>query len=450
MEAKPPPPHLFTRGLNRAVALAMNELPRDGEPPTLQNVTKHLLSTCNGQSALPPDWIATITEWIEWPFFEPEPFLDKLKAHYLFDQASALLDKAAQLPLEEYLAAIASLGKMAEELNRKPGNTFSFQWADAIQAAPTCAEIVEGIIPEAALGVVYGEPGCGKSFWAMDVAAAVATGKPFAGVHATEPGAVFYCAMEGSRGARNRVAALRQSGRLPDTAPLAMLFRPVNLLTPGEPEALIAAIKAAVAERGETPRLVVLDTLARAMAGGDENSGQDMGEAVKAADAIKDATGATVILVHHSGKDTNKGGRGHSSLRGAADCEIELTRPQGAAVTTVTCRKQKDAEPFPPMAFSLQSVVVGYDAKRGKEITSCVIQHEDPIIAAPGKSGRPKGPGCVDLIELLPQPTTAAWEMVAKEETGISKTTFHERKKEIQAAGMAKREGGNSGPWIAT
>jgi hypothetical protein len=443
MEPGPPPPHLFTPGLHRAVALAMNELPRDGEPLTLQNVTKHLHSTSNGQSALPPDWIATVTEWIEWPCFDPEPFLEHLKAHHLSDQAAVVLGKAAQLPPEERLAAIASLGKMAEELSRKPGHAFAFEWADTIEAASRCAEIVEGIIPESALVVVYGEPGCGKSFWTMDIAAAVAAGEPFAGDHATEPGAVFYAAMEGTFGARNRVAALRQFGRLPDAAPMAMLLRPVNLLEPGEPQALVAAIKGKVAERGETPRLVVLDTLARAMAGGDENNGQDMGEAVKAADTIRDATGATVMLVHHSGKDAAKGSRGHSSLRGAADCEIELSRPQGADVTTVICRKQKDAEPFAPMAFTLQSVVVGHDAKRGREITSCIVRHEDSILAEPPRKGGkpPKGPTLAELVALLPQPSTSDWCKKAMAETGIGRSAFYDRRKEIEAARMAIRDG---------
>ena len=135
-------------------------------------------------------------------------------------------------------------------------------------------------------------------------------------------------------------------------------------------------------------------------------------------------------------------------MRGAADCEIELTRPQGADVTTVLCRKQKDAEPFAPMAFTLQSVAVGFDSKRGEEITSCVVHHEDSIMAEPGKGGRPKGVDCAELVALLPQPTTAAWKQAAKDETGISAAGFHTRLKEIKAAGMAKREGGN-GPWIA-
>ena len=76
--------------------------------------------------------------------------------------------------------------------------------------------------------------------------------------------------------------------------------------------------------------LVVIDTLARALAGGNENAPEDMGALIGNAKRIQEATGAAVLFVHHSGKDTSRGSRGHSSLKGAADLEIEVTRTRPA------------------------------------------------------------------------------------------------------------------------
>jgi len=53
------------------------------------------------------------------------------------------------------------------------------------------------------------------------------------------------------------------------------------------------------------------------MSGGDENSGKDMGRVIAHCKAFHKATGALVLLIHHSGKDDTKGARGWSGTRGA-------------------------------------------------------------------------------------------------------------------------------------
>ena len=57
--------------------------------------------------------------------------------------------------------------------------------------------------------------------------------------------------------------------------------------------------------RREEPKLIIFDTLARCMVGGDENSPLDMGRAVAAADRVRVETGAAVLLVHHPTKANN-------------------------------------------------------------------------------------------------------------------------------------------------
>ena len=104
------------------------------------------------------------------------------------------------------------------------------------------------------------------------------------------------------------------------------------------------------------------------MAGGDENSGKDIGAAVKVMDKIREETGAHVCLIHHCGKDEARGARGHSSLRAAIDTEIEITRPEGSIISTVRATKQRDLQAGDAMPFSLKVITIGMN-RRGKPIT---------------------------------------------------------------------------------
>lgn len=100
--------------------------------------------------------------------------------------------------------------------------------------------------------------------------------------------------------------------------------------------------------------LVVIDTLARATAGADENSVKDMGRAVAASDAIREQSGASVLLVHHTGKD-GLNYRGSSAIEGAADAMLHMAKTDSGALE-LRCAKQKDAEAFDPIPLSLESV----------------------------------------------------------------------------------------------
>jgi hypothetical protein len=59
---------------------------------------------------------------------------------------------------------------------------------------------------------------------------------------------------------------------------------------------------------------LILDTLSRALAGGDENSSVDMGRLIARCDAVREMLGCTLEYVHHSGKDKSRGARGWSGL----------------------------------------------------------------------------------------------------------------------------------------
>jgi len=327
--------------------------------------------------------------------------------------------------------------------NKAPA-PFPILHASTITGNSEPADFVEGLLTAGAASVVYGPSNCGKSFWILDLAVAVSTGRDFRDELETEQGAVVYVALEGSHGVRNRIQALRQADMLPEDAPLYLCFSPVSLLERDHASKLAATVKQA-ADQSSTPcRLIVLDTLARAMAGGDENKGQDMTLAVKAIDAVREVTGAHVCLIHHCGKDEAKGARGHSSLRAAVDTEIEVFRPEGESISTVRATKQRDMPMGEPMPFSLKAVTLGID-RRGKAITSCIVHHEDAMMAATkGKGGRKPLCTAEDMLRFLPADSVKDWFERVKDETGLGQTQFYSHKKALEKGEKVRRESGTN------
>ena len=242
-----------------------------------------------------------------------------------------------------------------------------------VEPALTGEDFLEGVLIRAAMSVFYGPSNCGKTFFACDLALHVAYGKPWNGREVTQ-GGVIYCAMEGAHGIRNRVTAwARHYGLEGAPIPFAIIPVALNLQDPeADTSRLIEAIETAAAKMGQPVALVVMDTLSRAMAGGNENSPEDMGALVMNSDRIRQATGAHVAWIHHSGKDQAQGARGHSLLRAATDTEIEISRLDSNSPSTARVTKQRELEIDGVWTFSLERVELGIN-HRGKPVTSCIV-----------------------------------------------------------------------------
>ena len=134
---------------------------------------------------------------------------------------------------------------------------------------------------------------------------------------------------------------------------------------------VIAACQKAAHRMGTPIKLVIVDTRSRAISGGNENAPEDMTAFVQAVDRVRAEVGTHVASIHHSGKDTTKGARGHSSLRAAVDSEFEVVKLSDD-VGIIKTAKQRDIEMSDNLGFKLEVVAVGSD-RRGREITSCVV-----------------------------------------------------------------------------
>lgn len=251
--------------------------------------------------------------------------------------------------------------------------TFAVLWYATMIGVTHREQLVKGVLHVGSFFVVFGESNSGKTFWILDLALAIAAGSPWRGLR-TRRGLVIYVAGEGAASVRTRVAAYRKSH--PEVAgglPFAIVPCAVDFLSAEAVAGLIATIQAAESESGEKVGLVIVDTLARAMPGGDENTSQDMGGAVASADRIRAETGAALGFVHHAGKDPTRGARGSSSLRAATDTEILIEGVSGPRTATVS--KQRDMESGQRMTFELLPVEVGTDLEDGTPVTSCVVRH---------------------------------------------------------------------------
>jgi hypothetical protein len=228
-------------------------------------------------------------------------------------------------------------------------------------AAKAADYLVKGLLYKDSYAEIYGPPGTGKTFAAMDIAYHVAAGKPWMG-RKVKQGTVLYLAFEGFGGLVKRAQALRQKYGTADV-PFYVHSADFNLREVAGRQALGTVLGALP----EPPSLIVIDTFAHALRGGDENSAQDVSAFNSAVQALIVKTHACVLILHHPGKDASRGPRGSSALQGAVDTEIE------ANGRTLTPTKQKDVELGDPIGFKLVPVTVGIDDDNDP-ITSCVIE----------------------------------------------------------------------------
>jgi hypothetical protein len=232
---------------------------------------------------------------------------------------------------------------------------------------PAASWFIKGVLPKAGLAVVFGESGSGKTFYVLDMVSAIARGQQWRGMKTTQGRVVYICA-EGESGFRTRLTAHCKHHGI-DQMPLGVIGDAPNFMEKNDIKDLIAAVKS----YGPTD-IIVVDTFAQVMPGANENSGEDVGRALAHCKALHRVTGALVILVHHSGKDSSKGARGWSGLRAAADAEIEVVRAPQMRSATIT--KLKDGEDGEEYGFTLTTVVIGQDDD-GDDISSCVVTHND-------------------------------------------------------------------------
>lgn len=274
-------------------------------------------------------------------------------------------------------------------------------WAGDVQPQLDRPYVVKGWLDKGGVSVLYGPSNAGKSFLGIDIAHHVSKGMTWGG-RRTIKGRVLYVAAEGGGSFANRIAALDQPEFWTFVAPMTLTGRD------GMAGPLAEVVQHLAATAGEPFSLIIFDTLARVMGGLDENTAPDIAQLVAGLDLIRRATGAHVMLIHHTGKDAARGARGHSSLRAAIDTEIELTRDEVGQITAEVT-KQRDGPTGYRFAYTLRQVELGLD-QDGDPVTSCLVE---PVEAAQAAHAGVSGSGRVAL-DLLDKAIADAGEIYRK------------------------------------
>ena len=189
---------------------------------------------------------------------------------------------------------------------------------------------IKWLLPAQGVVLLYGESGSMKSFSMFSCGVHISEGWSFDG-RRVKRRPVYYLSLEGAGGQSKRIRGFKKKAQELGKPELKGDFRfwlhGFALNNPDRCKELIQAIL----DAGHQGAVVIIDTLSQSTVGLDENSSQ-MAEAISNATMIADAIGGLVVLIHHLGKDTSKGPRGHSSLVGNVDCAISVTKDNGGVL----------------------------------------------------------------------------------------------------------------------
>lgn len=259
--------------------------------------------------------------------------------------------------------------------------------------------LIKGWIPFDSFGALYGPPGCGKSYLALDIASTIASGLPSWHGHKTkgEPMPVFYLCGEGKQGLRLRLEAWKRRGG--NSAPEVIDNLTENLYISASSAPLTDISEAdrlleLIDKITDKPALMVIDTVARNFGGKDENNASDMEKLVKNCERMRNAlSGMPVLAIHHTGLKDKDRMRGSSSLECATDFMLTVEKNADSLVPRVT--RMKDGDHAPPLSLRFQSQDVGFD---GEDLIYSSHLTQDP---RPKTDDQGLGPAQVEIIGYL-------------------------------------------------
>ena len=237
----------------------------------------------------------------------------------------------------------------------------------------------------------YGAPGCGKGVIIEDMCLHISAGREWHGRPVTR-GAVVYVALERKKLVERRAIAFRKKHGLLDL-PFAIVGGVHDFRDPATALHIADICKQVAELTAETVVLIVIDTLSRALAGGDENSPKDMGAVVNSTARLQEKTKAHVLWVHHMPHDGDRM-RGHGALLGAMDTTLHVVK--SASGRTATVVKANDSEEGECIAFELESIEIGEDGTTAPVVVPIDAPEHQTTVRSQGKPTAKTSPGCLD------------------------------------------------------
>ena len=244
--------------------------------------------------------------------------------------------------------------------------------------------LVHHLLAIGEISVWYGEPGSGKSVGIEDLGLYVAVGRAWHGRQVKQC-AVLYVALERANVVQRRAIAWGlEHGLSREHLPFKVIRGPLDFRDPQVAADIVATLEDLARRHGCEAGLIIVDTVSRALCGGDENSPKDMGALIANIGRIQSAIGVHIALTHHQPVDGKERMRGHGALLGAVDTTIHVVNKDGTRLAEVV--KSSDHEEGQRIAFFLKSVIIDQDDGYGDPVTApVVVEDQAPTTAKAAK-----------------------------------------------------------------
>jgi hypothetical protein len=294
----------------------------------------------------------------------------------------------------------------------QPPETYQLLSDLDLEALPDPVWLIDRVLVQNSLVALYGPWASFKSFIALDWAYSLATGLPWLGRTVMRCDVLYICA-EGVGGLKNRIAAWKQHHGITESIPgVRVIPMAVNIMDLTEAKRLILSVLAEQAASGFTPGVIIADTLARSMVGGDENSVRDMSIMINHADLIRrELGGITFLPVHHAGKDADRGMRGSTGLPGAVDTTFRVTRKDNSMTVELFCEKQKDGEDGWSVHLEAEKVTLPPRPGTMSPRQSLVLVLGETPHSSAGRPGPRKGDAALGLRVLADTVVTQGFQL---------------------------------------
>ena len=195
------------------------------------------------------------------------------------------------------------------------------------------------------------------------------------------PGSVIYCVLEGEQGFSSREKAFHAHhlDGYDGDVDFHTVRRSLDLVA--DHGQLISDIQS---QTSRDPALIVIDTLNRSLPGS-ESVDSDMAAYIKAADKVRTELNCAVMIVHHSGIERGRP-RGHTSLTGAADAQLALSRDKSGTIR-LKVEKMRNGPEEAVFHSRLEPVKIDEDGD-SPTVDSCVVVTSDASTDLVGLSER--------------------------------------------------------------
>ena len=244
----------------------------------------------------------------------------------------------------------------------------------------------------------------GKSFLGLDWALHLATGKSWNGFAVTQPVKVIMLASEDMEGHGDRIRAWQHFYQTDWNLIYKNLMYykgTIDLIDSGHRKCILDTLLATKGTPDE-PALIIIDTLAESMPGGDENASKDMGIAINASKLLRHELGCSTLIIHHNPKNGQDTARGHSSLQYAQAFRYTLTTEDD--IMTIKAMKTRGAKKFDDITMKLQTEWFG----KGKYDNSAVLVPCERVEA--GDDLNEKERQMVEILNIRGRLSSSAWQ----------------------------------------